>query len=239
MQKKILMIDLQLFKGETTVTNTSTYTPTEYELQLQKIQADYAQSVAPVAQWLNQTAGNILKDSIGAVQVNFDNLNNQAQNQINAANQANMDLTNGILPQSYVDNMTQAIQSGVQNSFGNLLNNAANNGVVNSSVTSAGMNDISKNVADTMAQQYQSNIGLLNGINNNNITNATAGITAAAGAQEAAQNPALNLYNASLGLNSAGNSTLNALAGKGTTTSTQTQSGGSGGLLSGLVAGFF
>ena len=234
-----LYIDLQLFKGSTTVTNTSTYTPTEYELQLQKIQADYANKVAPIAQWLNQTAGNILKDSIGSVQVDFNGLHNEAQNQINAANQANADLANGILPQAYVDNMTQAIQSGVQNSFGSLLNNAANNGVLNSSVTSAGMNDISQNVANTMAQQYQSNVGLLNGINNNNITTATAGITAAAGAQEAAQNPALNLYNASLGMNSAGNSTLNALAGKGTSTSTQTQSGGSGGLLGGLIGGLF
>ena len=31
MQKKILMIDLQLFKGGTTVTNTSSYTPTPEE----------------------------------------------------------------------------------------------------------------------------------------------------------------------------------------------------------------
>lgn len=235
---QMLIIDLQLFKGGTTVNNTSTYTPTEYELQLQKVQADYANKVAPNAQWLNQTAGDILKNSIGAVQVDFSGLNDNAQNQISSANQSNMNLANGILPQAYLDNMTQAIQSGVQNTYGNLLNNSAANGVLNSSVTSAGLNDISKNVADTMAQQYQSNIGLLNGINNNNISNATAGITAAAGAQEAAQQPALNLWNASIGLNGAGNSTLNALAGKGTTTTTQTTSGG-GGLLGGIIGGLF
>lgn len=310
MQPTILIIDLQLFKGGTTVNNTSTYTPTEYELELQKIQADYANKVAPNAQWLNQTAGDILKDSIGAVQVDFNGLHDIAQNQINAANKSNMglgdtinaslsqagknnqdlineaanlnsqtmnnnaQLANGVLPQAYLDNMTQAIQSGVKNSYGNLLNNSAANGVLNSSVTSTGLNDISRNVADTMAQNYTSNIGLLSGlnsnnaqqslsniglrndmsnagynqtlsgagllnsINNNNISNATAGITAAAGAQEAAQQPALNLWNASLGLNGAGNSTLNALAGKGTTTTTQTTSGG-GGLLGGIIGGLF
>lgn len=86
-------------------------------------------------------------------------------------------------------------------------------------------------------QQYLSSAGLINNINNNNIGNASAGITTAAGAQEAAQQPALNLWNASTGLASSGNSTLNALAGKGTTTTTQTTSGG--GLLGGLFGGLF
>lgn len=302
-----LTMNLQLFKGGSTVVNNSTYTPTEYELQLQKIQADYANKVSPNAQWLNDTAGNVLKNSLGSVQVDFSGLNNKAQDQINKANQSNMDLansltskitqtgkvnqdlineaqrlntltmnnnqnlSNGILPQAFQNNMEQSIKSGLTNTIGNYMNNAAANGVLNSSVTTSSMNDIQKNVADTMAQQYQSNLnllsglnnsnsqqslaniglrndmnnagsqqylanaGLLNGINNNNIGNATAGITAAAGAQEAAQQPALNLWNASLGLNGAGNSTLNALAGKGTTTTTQKTSGG--GLLGGLVGG--
>lgn len=308
---KTYYIDLQLFKGgSTTVVNESGYKPTQYELELQKIQADLAKQYAPNATWLNDTAKNLLQNSLGAVQVDFGKLNEQAQNQINSANQSNQNLLggiqnqinsanqtnqslmeeaqsqnkqatqtnqnlmNGILPQEFTDNMTKAIQSGVQNSYGNLLSNSANNGVLNSSVTTTGMNDISKNVADTMAQQYQSNLnllsginnnnvqqqqnnlnlrgdlnnsnmqqylsgtGLINNINNNNINNATAGITTAAGAQEAAQQPALNLWNASTGLAGSGNSTLNAIAGKGTTTTTQTTTGG-GGLLGGLFGGLF
>ena len=76
------------FKGgsSTTVNNTTTYTPTEYELQLQKAQADYADAIAPNSLWLNDTARNILQNSIGAVQVDFNGLNNQAQSQINNAN---------------------------------------------------------------------------------------------------------------------------------------------------------
>lgn len=233
-------IDLQLFKGKGggSVTNVQAYQPTEYELQLQKTQADLAHKYAPNASWLNDTAKNLLQNSLGTVQVDFGKLNNNAQNQINQAQQANQSLANGQLPQEVMNNITQNVNNMAQASMGNLMNNLANSGVINSSVTSTGLNDISKNVANTISQQQQSYMNTLNGINNNNINNATAGITAAAGAQEAAQQPALNLWNASTGLASSGNSTLNALAGKGTTTTTQTTSGG-GGLLGGVFGGLF
>lgn len=231
--------DLQLFGGGggTTVNNTSTYTPTEYELQLQKAQANYANAIAPNSLWLNDTARNILQNSIGAVQVDFNGLNDSAQQQIASAQQGISNLANGQLPTAYTQNMTEAIRSGVQNSYGNLLNSSANKGVLNSSVTSQGLNDISSNVADTMAKNYNSNISTLSGLYGNQINNATSGITTAAAAQEAAQQPALNLWNASLGLNSSTTGALAAAAGKGTTTSSSTQSSSGGGLLSGLLGG--
>lgn len=224
--------------GSTTVNNTSTYTPTEYELQLQKAQAQYANAISPNSLWLNDTARNILQNSIGAVQVDFNGLNNQAQQQINQAQAGYNDLAQGKLPTAYLQNMQDAIQSGVQNSYGKLLNQSAQNGVLNSSVTSQGLNDISKNVANTMAQNYSNNISQLGNIYGNKINSATSGITTAAAAQEAAQQPALNLWNASLGLNGSTTSALAAAAGKGTTTSSSTQhTSGGGGLLSGLMGG--
>lgn len=225
--------------GSTTVNNTTTYTPTEYELQLQKAQANYADAIAPNSLWLNDTARKILQDSIGAVQVDFNQLNDQAQGQINNANFSNQQLANGQLPTAYTENMQKAIQSGVENTYGNLLNQSANNGVLNSSVTSKGLNDISKNVSNTMAKNYNNNITQVSNLNNSNISNATAGITTSAAAQEAAQQPALNLWNASLGLNGSTTSALAAAAGKGTSTSTSTQktSGGGGGFFSGLLGG--
>ena len=96
---KIYYIDLQLFKGNTTVNNQS-YQPTQYELQLQKVQADLANQYAPNASWLNDTAKNILQNSIGAVQYDFNTANNQAQSQINQANQNNQALANGQFPAS-------------------------------------------------------------------------------------------------------------------------------------------
>ena len=226
--------------GSTTVNNTSTYTPTEYELQLQKAQADYANAIAPNSLWLNDTARNILQNSIGAVQVDFNRMNNTAQNQIANAQQGYARLANGQLPTAYTQNMSDAIKSSVQDAYGQLLNNSAKRGVLNSSVTTTGLNDISKNVADTMAKSYLNNVQTLGGLYGNQINSATAPITTGAAAQEAAQQPAINLWQASLGLNGSTTGALAAAAGKGTTnsTSTQTQNGG-GGLFSGLLGGLF
>ena len=234
---KTLVINLQLFKGGTTVNNTSTYTPTPEERQLQALQVNFAQQLMPNALWLNDIGKNLLENSLGAVQVDFSKLNNEAQNQISAANKYNQQLASGQLPQEALDNITQNVTNVAQNSMGNLLNGLANNGVINSSVGTTAMKDLSDSVNNTISQQQQSYMNLLNGINSGNITNASAGITTAAGAQEAAQQPALNVWNSSLGLGSAGNSTLNALAGKWTTTTTQTTSGG--GLFGGLFGRLF
>lgn len=337
--------DLQLFGGGGgTTVNQQSYTPSEYELQLQKAQADYADAVAPNSLWLNDTARNLLAGSLGTVQVDFNGLNQQAQNQIysansglsaltgsntGAANTANdtlgnisnlygaaangsnsvlsdfssryssagdkantalADLQHGILPGSYLQNMSDAISTSIKNTLGKSLNSLANRGVINSSVTNQAIDDIEKNTSDALARNYLNNISTIQGLvkdqygttadvlgnqtniantqltNTNNalnsqadiankqfsnilnansanadiynslVNNATSGITTAAAAQEAAQAPALNLWNASLGLNGAGTSALAAAAGKGTSTSTTKTSGG-GGLLSGLMGG--
>lgn len=265
--------DLQLFGGGGgTTVNQQSYTPSEYELQLQKAQANYADAVAPNSLWLNDTARKLLAGSLGTVQVDFNGLNKQAQEQIsnanagmsaltgsnaeaaNSANAALSGLQNGELPAAYLKNMSNAISSSMKSTLGNTLNGLANRGVINSSVTNQALNDIESNTADSLAQNYLNNISTLQGLTkdkysntlnansanadiyNSLVNNATSGITTAAAAQEAAQAPALNLWNASLGLNGAGTSALAAAAGKGTSTSTTKTSGG-GGLLSGLMGG--
>ena len=267
-------MQLQMFGGSsTTVQNSSTYTPTEYELQLQKAQSEYANAIAPNSLWLNDTARGLLQNSLGAVQVDYNNLNNTAQNQISGGqvglnqllqsngsalektNKTLSSLQNGQLPSAYLQNMSDAIKSGVTNTVGSNINDLGNRGVLNSSVTNKAMNDIENNVSNTMAQNYLNNINTVSGlannqlsntlnttgananIYNNQINNATAGTTAAAVAQEAAQQPAINLWNASLGLNGSTTSALAAAAGKGTTNSTQTTKTSGGGLLSGLMGG--
>lgn len=261
-------------KGEST-TNVQSYTPTAQEIRLQEQAANYADAVSPNALKLNNIAGDLLYGSYGAVQTDYNALANKAlseqnktlsgindltnsfQNQAGNIQSGVNNLTNGQLPQAYLDNMQQAIQSGVDNSVGQVVNNLGQRGVLNSSVTTKAMDDISKNAANAMAQQYQNNIGLLSGLygqqsgdllNNastlsglygQQLAGATSPISTAAAAQEAAQNPALNLWNASLGLNSGGTlGALNAVSGQGTTTSTQKTSGGSGlfgGVLTGLA----
>lgn len=210
-------------------TTVESYKPTEEEIRMQKQAADYADAVAPNALKLNQIAGNLLYGSYGTVQADYDKMNQAAQSQLNNANQIVSDLTQGKLPTAYQTAMENSIKSGVQNSLGSALNNLAGSGVLNSSVTNKALQGISDSAAEAMAQQYQNNISNLSQLAGQQTSSAGQNISVSAAAQEAAQNPALNLWNASLGLNSGGTGTaLAAVAGQGTTTSKGTSSGGSG-----------
>lgn len=228
---------LQLHKKGSSNTTVQSYTPTEEERRLQRQAADYAEAVSPNALWLNNVARNILQNSIGATQVDFNQLNQNAQGQIANAQQGVQGLINGQLPTAYTQNMQNQIQQGVNSSMGNMLNTLGANGVLNSSVTNKGIADINDAASQAMANAYTSNIGLLSQLYGQQMSGANAGISTGAAAQEAAQQPALNLWNASLGLNGATNSALAGVSGQGTTTATQKTSGGSG-LFGGLLAGY-
>lgn len=225
-------IMLQLHKGGTTVSNS--YTPSEEEKEAMRIQNEYTKAIMPNAYALNDSAANLYFNSLADTQVDYANLLSQAQAQNTQANQGYTNLANGVLPQAYLQNMQDAIQSGVTNTVGTALNNLGNRGVLNSSVTNQAMNDISKNVSDTMAQNYQSSISQLSDIYGNQANNAGNGITLGAAAQEAAVTPATTAWNMSLGLDGSNTSALSALSGKGTSTQT-TSGGGSSALLSGLL----
>lgn len=374
--------DLQRFGKDGGSTTVTTRDPTPDEQRITKTQADIAEAYSPNAMRLNDIAWNLLNNSVGAVQQDFNALKNQALGQIdysvqglkdiltenkqgqqdtlgtltgvsknmsnNAGNlqehfetdrnniigyQNNLsnqlpaelgvntlniaqrqselnNLANGTLPTNFTQNMTDAIKKSMTDTIGATMNDLANRGVLNSSVTNQALDDIENNVADSLANHYLQNIGtvqnivgdrsnldqqryanstdtyntlynsMLNGVNaranstqsiydlisgtNNNLANwsnqalsnlmntnaqnanilsnvgiqmANAPITTAAAAQEAAQNPALNLWNASIGLTGSNNGTLAALAGS-NQNSTTTTSGG-GGLLSGLFGGLF
>lgn len=217
------------YKKGSSSTTVQAYQPTEQEIRLQKYAADYAQATFPNALWLNTVARNVLQDSLGTIQVDYNQLAQQATQQAQAAQQGVAGLTQGVLPSAYQQNMEASLMSGVNNTVGSAINDLAQRGVLNSSVTNKTMSDISKNVSDTMAEQYSNNIGVLNGLYGQQSQLAGTPITLNAAAQEAAQTPAINLWNASMGLNSGGTlGALNAVSGQGTTTSTTKTSGGAG-----------
>ena len=234
---KKLIFDLQMFKGNTS--STTTYEMSDEEKALLKQQYKYLDEIFPNMVKLNERAGDILWDSFADTQYDFNAANQKAQNQINNAQQGLGQLTNGQLPQAYTDNMTASVQSGVQNSVGNLLNNMGNKGVINSSVMNQGMNDISQNVANTMANQFTNNVQTLGSLYNDQISNAGQNIAAAAGAQDAAINIPKQMWQLSLGLDSANSGTLGSIAGKyGTTTTNQkTSGGGLGSFIGGAATG--
>jgi hypothetical protein len=219
-------------KGSETV---QSYQPTAQEIRLQKNAADYSDAIAPNALNLNNLAGDMLYGSYGSVPADYATLNQNAQNQIAGAQNTVGNLSQGVLSDAYKQNMTDAISSTLNNTIGEAVNGLGNRGVLNSSVTNTALKDASDSAANATAQNYLNSLSSANGIAGQQAALAGQNITTTAAAQEAAQQPALNLWNASLGLNSG--STLGALqsvAGQGTTTSKQ--SGGSG-LLGGVLTG--
>lgn len=231
-----LEFDLTMFKKGSSNTTVQSYQPTAQEIRLQQQAANYSEAVAPNALKLNNIAGNLLYGSYGTVQADYDKMNHQAQQQLAAAQAGVQNLTNGVLPEAYQANMENSIKSGVQNSVGSMVSDLGSRGVLNSSVTNKAMQGINDSAAAAMADQYGNNIGLLSGLYGQQVNAAGAPITTTAAAQEAAQSPALSLWNASLGLNSGSTlGALQAVSGQGTTTATSKQSGG--GLLSGVIGG--
>jgi len=228
--------------GKGSTTTVQSYQPTAEERRLMNQAADYSEAVAPNALRLNDTARDLLWESLGSTKVDYNNLNNAAQSQISNANGLVAGLANGQLPEAYQQNMENAIKRGVTNSMGSLLTDLGSRGVINSSVMNTGVQGISDAAANAMTDAYTQNIGILSGLAGQMTDQSTAGITAAAAAQEAAQQPALNLWNASLGLNQGGTGTaLAGVSGKGTTTSTQSNNGngwlsGVGGLFGGIAS---
>lgn len=226
-------------KGGGSTTTVQSYQPTAEEKRLWKLQGDYEESVMPNALELNAKAKKLLENSIGETQVDYKNLLNQAQGIQNTANAGYQALANGQLPQSYQDNINQAVTRQVNGSMGNLLQNLGSNGVLNSSVTSQGIQGINQAAANTAADMYNQDISQLADIYGNISNMAGANISLGAAAQEAAQQPAINLWNTSIGLDGTNLGAISAMGGKGTSTSTQRTSGGSGlwgGILGGLAS---
>lgn len=227
---------IQLHKKGSSSTTVQSYQPTQYELELQKISADYANSIKDNALKLNDSGANLYFDSLADTKVDYNKLLNEAQGQIGAAQQGVAGLTQGILPEEYQKNMENSIKAGVQSSVGSMVNDLGGRGVLNSSVMNTQLQGINDAAANAMAEQYNNNIGTLNGLYGQQSALAGQNITTAAGAQEAATNPGKAAWEMSMGLNGSTLGALSAMGGQGTTTSTQKQSGGSG-LLGGVLTG--
>ena len=219
MTTPMFKFDLQLFGGGGGKggggSSSSSYTPSEQELQIMNYMAQNAGTAQTgINSMLNQFNTGVQSDV-------FKNLLNNSLSQIQSGQNLTSQLAQGQLPTAYTDNMTNAIKTGVNNTVGATLNSLGNRGVLNSSVTNKAMNDIEKNVSDTMAQQYNNNIGQLAGLANQQIGTATAGY---------------NPYNTLAGLvqgqaNTFINSPVSALHGSGVTNTTTNDGSSLGGSL--------
>ena len=205
--------DLQLFggggKGGGSSSSSSTYTPSEQELQLQQ----YALDNANVA---NYGIKSMLNNFNSGVQSeDFKNILGNASGQIKEGQATLQGLQQGQLSEAAKENITNNIADMTKKSFGDILNKAGASGVINSSVMERGNNDIAEAAAKAASQGQLDYMNAIGNFANAGIANATAGykpyseVQALVGKQN-------NDYVVS---------PLSALSGKGTTTSTQEQSG--------------
>ena len=231
----IIKFDLQIFKGNVSSTTTYTASPEERALLAQQMQ--YLNEIYPNMVQLNTSAGNQLWNSYADTQADYSTMNNNAQQQIANAQAGLGQLANGVLPADYLNNASAAVNNAAQAGIGSLVNQMAQNGVLNSSMTSKGLNDISKNAANAIAENYTNGLTTLAGLYNDQITNAGQGIAVSSAAQDAAINIPKQMWQLSLGLDSANSGTLGSIAGKYGTTTTKNNSGGLGSFLGGAATG--
>lgn len=205
--------DLQLFggggKGGGSSSSSSTYTPSEQELQLQQ----YALDNANVA---NSGIKSMLNNFNSGVQSeDFKNILGNASGQIKEGQATLQGLQQGKLSDEAKANIMGNISDMTKKSFGDILNKAGASGVINSSVMERGNNDIAEAAAKAASQGQLDYMNAIGNFANAGIQNASAGY---------------NPYTALQGLAGKQNndyvvSPLSALSGKGTTTTTQEQSG--------------
>ena len=81
----MIYFNLQLFGGKGGSTTVTTRDPTPEEKRITAQQADIIEHYAPNAIELNDIARDLLKDSYGTVQIDFNQLSQDAQNRINNA----------------------------------------------------------------------------------------------------------------------------------------------------------
>ena len=136
-----MLFDLQRFKGNTT--NTTSYEPTEYELAMQRMQVeDYEKYLRPGLQWLAQTAPDMIKNTLGAVPVDYQSLNNSAQNQISQGMQGLDGLTDSNSRAAKTANKTL---TKISNQYGS-------NAIGSTNRTISNLGGLAKNMRDDVTQ---------------------------------------------------------------------------------------
>ena len=201
---KMFSFDLQLFggggKGGSSVS--SSYSMSPQESQIANYMTENAGAVQPIISTILGQYGNAVQSQDFANQLaNAQGYVAQGQNNISQS-------ANGQLNPNYQKNMADSIRTGVQSTLGDMINNLANRGVLNSSVSNKGLNDISSNVADTMAKAYMQSLGQQAQLGNNLISTANAGYSPYQALGSLAGNMNSNFLNGA----------MSSIGGKGTTT---------------------
>ena len=180
--------DLQRFSDGPSTTVQS-YQPSEYELQLQKATADYADAVSPNAKWLNDVARGVLQNSLGTMQVDYDSLYDQARDMNNRFMGDMYDSING---NNEALNVVQNQLAGLYGQLPGIVNEylGRTNGIIDSNSRAAdATNDVLGNISSAYgrnASQGNEKLDRLAGQGNDALADANGQLDRLIGKSEGA-----------------------------------------------------
>ena len=144
------------------------------EKDLIAAQTRYMQSIQPAVDKLvqksNNSIDNVYQPNWTQAHNEMSSALNNATNQIQGLNKYTDQLnsiSNGELPQSYLQNMQTVYNNMYKSSMGSGLNDLASRGVINSSALNNATNQIQKNLTNQMAQDYSNNLSQAANLTNN------------------------------------------------------------------------
>lgn len=146
------------------------------EKQLIAGQVKYMESLQPAVDKLidrgTSAIDNVYTPDWGAAHNQMSNALNNASSQIQGLNRYTNQLdsiSNGQLPQEYLNNMQTVYNNMYKTSMGAGLNDLASRGVINSSALNSATNQIQKNITNQMAQDYSNNLNQAANLTNNSL----------------------------------------------------------------------
>lgn len=144
------------------------------EKDLIAAQTRYMQSIQPAVDKLvqksNSSIDNVYQPNWTQAHNEMSSALNNATNQIQGLSKYTDQLnsiSNGELPQSYLQNMQTVYNNMYKSSMGSGLNDLASRGVINSSALNNATNQIQKNLTNQMAQDYSNNLSQAANLTNN------------------------------------------------------------------------
>ena len=146
------------------------------EKELIAAQTRYMHSIQPAVDKLidksNSSINNVYQPNWNAAHNDMANTLNNATSQIQGLNRYTNQLdqiSNGQLPQQYLQNMQTVYNNMYKTSMGAGLNDLASRGVINSSALNSATNQIQKNLSNQMAQDYANNLNQAANLTNNTL----------------------------------------------------------------------
>lgn len=146
------------------------------EKNLIAAQTRYMQSIQPAVDKLinksNSSIDNVYQPNWNQAHNDMANTLNNASSQIQGLNRYTNQLdqiSNGQLPQQYLQNMQTVYNNMYKTSMGAGLNDLASRGVINSSALNSANNQIQKNLSNQMAQDYANNLNQAANLTNNTL----------------------------------------------------------------------